>query len=54
MGFEKNQMKSSKRQSTDSHSLKGIKKNKPHKDGKFTESLDYVYYCVFFEFFDGE
>ena len=29
-------------------------KMKPHKDGIYTESLDYVYYCVFFEFFDCE
>ena len=36
-------VKSLKRQSTDSHRLKGVKKNKPHKDGKYTESLDYVY-----------
>ena len=34
--------------------VKGIKKNKPSKDEIYTESLDYVYYCVFFEFFDYE
>ena len=39
-----------KKQSTDSHISKGVKKNKSCKNGKFTESLDYVYYCVFFEF----
>ena len=43
-----------KRQSIDSHKLRGVKKNKPRKDRKFTKSLDYVYYCVFFEFFDCE
>ena len=40
-----------RRQSTDSHRLKGVKKNKPHKHEKFTESLHTVYYCVFFDFF---
>ena len=40
-----------KEQSTDSHRLKGVMKNKSRKDGLYTESLDYVYYCVFFEFF---
>ena len=29
-------------------------KNKPCKGGKFTESLDYVYYCVVLENFDCE
>ena len=29
-------------------------KNKPCKDGAYTESLDYVHYCVFFEVFDCE
>ena len=47
-------VKSLKRQSTDSHRLKRVKKNKPCKIGKFTESLDWVYYCVIFEFFDCE
>ena len=27
-----------------------MKKNKPRKDGIYTESLNYVYYCVFFNF----
>ena len=40
-----------RRQSTDSHRLKGVQKNKPRKHEKFTESLHYVYYCVFFDFF---
>ena len=44
-------VKSLKRQSTDSYRLKEIKKNKPCKNGIFTESLDSVY-CVFYEFFD--
>ena len=43
-----------KRQSTDSHRLKGIKKNKPCQDAIYSESLDYVYYYAFFEFFDCE
>ena len=30
--------------------LKGIKKNKPRKNVKFTESWDSVYYCVVFDF----
>ena len=34
--------------------LKEVKKNKPCINGKFTESLDYVYYHVFFDFFDCE
>ena len=51
---EKEVKMSLKRQSIDKHRLKGVKKNKPCKDGKFTKSLDYVYYCVFFEFFDFE
>ena len=34
--------------------IKGVKKKKPRKDGKYTESLDCVYYCVFFKFFDCE
>ena len=50
----KKRIKSLKRQSTDSHRLKLVKKNKPCKNGKFTENLDYVYYCVIFEFFDCE
>ena len=54
MVYKKNKTKSLKRQSTDNHRLKGVKKNKSHKNGKFTESLDSVYYCVFFEFFDCE
>ena len=37
-----------------SYRLKEVKMNKPHKDGEYLESLDYVYYCVFFEFFDCE
>ena len=43
-----------KRHSTDSHILKELKENRPHKDGLYTESLDYVYYYVSFEFFDCE
>ena len=31
-----------------------MKANKPHKHGLYTECLDYIYYCVFFEFFDWE
>ena len=31
-----------------------VKTNKSHKEGKFAENLDYVYYCIFFEFFDCE
>ena len=37
-------VKSLKRQSTDSHKLKEVKKNKPRKNEKFTESLDSVYF----------
>ena len=50
----KNKTKFLKRQSMDSHRLKVVKKNKPSKDGLYTESLDFVYYCVFFELFDCE
>ena len=41
-----------KRQSTDSYRLKEMNESKPRKNGKLTESLDSVYYCIFFEFFD--
>ena len=50
----KQKVKSLKRQSTDSHRLKGIRKNKPHKNGKFTESLGYVYFCFILNCFDCE
>ena len=40
---EKEVKMSLKRQSIDSHRLRGVKKNKPRKDGKYTKSLDYVY-----------
>ena len=49
---KKKEIKSLKRQSTDSHRLKGIKKTKSCKDGLYKENLDYVYYCVIFEVFD--
>ena len=42
-------VKSLKRQSTDSHRLKEVKKNKSFKDGVYTENQVYVYYYVFFE-----
>ena len=50
----KKRLRSLKRQSTDSHRLKWVKKNKHHKNGKFRESLDYVYYCGAFDIFDCE
>ena len=34
--------------------LKEVKKSKPCKGELYTESLYYVYYCVFFEIFDCE
>ena len=46
-------VKSLKRQSTNSYRIKEIKKNKPCKNRKFTDSLDYVH-CVFFKIFDCE
>ncbi len=52
--FFKKKVKSLKRQSTDSYRLREIKKNKPRKNGKFTESLDSLYYCAFFKIFDCE
>ena len=52
--FFKKGLTSLTRQSTDSHRLKVVKKNKAHNGAKFTESLDYVYYCILVEVFDCE
>ena len=46
-------VKSLTRQYKDSYRLKEIKKNKPHKNGKFTKSLDYVH-CALFKIFSCE
>ena len=46
----KNKTKSLKKQNTDSHRVK----KKGHIKIENIQSLDYVYYCVFFKFFDCE